>query len=169
MMSMSEEVRKIIDRLELKKHPEGGFYKEVYRSIGESKVDIDRGNIVIRNFATSIYFLITSDEFSAFHKIKQDEIWHFYQGNPITIHMLSKELGYQSKVVGHLQDTSEPQFIVPANTWFATEVNRVNSYALVGCGVAPGFNFDDFELAKKDELEKEYPEYKDIIALFTRN
>jgi len=168
-MSMSEEVRKIIDRLELKKHPEGGFYKEVYRSIGESKVDIDRGNIVTRNFATSIYFLITSDEFSAFHKIKQDEIWHFYQGNPLTIHMLSKELGYQSKVVGHLQDTSEPQFIVPANTWFATEVNIVNSYALVGCGVAPGFSFDDFELAKKDELEKEYPEYKDIIALFTRN
>ena len=167
-MSVTTEVKSIVDKLDLQNHPEGGYYKEVFRSKGASKITYDTNEVISRNFATSIYFLLTSDQFSAFHKIKQDEIWHFYQGSPITIHMLSESLGYQVKTVGQLSHEYEPQFVVPANTWFATEVKKLNAYALVGCGVAPGFSFDDFELASSANLLKEYPDHKEVITRLTR-
>ncbi|MEQ8239192.1 MAG: cupin domain-containing protein [Cyclobacteriaceae bacterium] len=167
-MSLTPEVKSIVDRLELKSHPEGGFYREVFRSKGTAQITFENNEAVTRDFATSIYFLLTSDKFSAFHKIKQDEIWHFYQGSPITIHMLSESLGYYSKTIGQLSHENEPQFVVPANTWFATEVNSSNSYALVGCGVSPGFSFDDFELANRADLLKEFQDHEGVITRLTR-
>lgn len=166
-----EEINKIISRLKLQRHPEGGYFRETYRSNGEIKkehLDLQyNGN---RNYSTCIYFLLTSDGFSAFHKIHQDEIWHFYNGSPIRLHMITTSGEYSETIIGcDLALGQTPQFIVPGESWFAAEVVNNNDYSLVGCTVAPGFDFSDFELAARDELVKVYPQHKYIINKLTRN
>jgi len=160
----------LITHLGLSQHPEGGYYKEVYRSEGEinaqSLGDPYQGN---RNYATSIYFLLTSNAFSAFHKINQDEIWHFYQGSGIRIHSIAPTGKYTKTQLGHNFVKGEtPQHIVPGGHWFAAEVIEKNSYGLVGCTVAPGFDFNDFQLAKRTDLIALFPEHKKEIIALTR-
>ena len=151
----------LIEKLQLQSHPEGGFYRETYRSKGV----VDFGGE--RNFSTCIYFMLTSDGFSAFHRIRQDEIWHFYEGSAVLIHMISPEGDYSSVRVGaDLAMGEEFHFVVPAEYWFAAEV--LGDYALVGCTVAPGFDFRDFELASRESLMSKYPTHKDVIEQFTR-
>ena len=148
-----------IDKLNLKKHPEGGFYKETYRSSESinkeslpSRFDADR------NFSTSIFFLLSETNFSAFHKIKQDELWHFHYGDFLTIHMISPVGEYSFQKLGlDLDDGQKLQVVVPADFYFAAEVNDKNSYVLCGCTVAPGFDFDDFEMPNRDELVEMFP------------
>ncbi|MCR6638491.1 MAG: cupin domain-containing protein [Sporocytophaga sp.] len=156
----------LINQLKLEKHPEGGYFREIYRSeseIPESALSRDyKGN---RNYATSIYFLLTEKEFSAFHKIKSDEIWYFHQGTSIEIYMLS-EKGLEVNKLGAQYD-EHFQLLIPKNTWFAAKVVG-EGYTLVSCMVAPGFSFDDFELAKKDELLKLFPEQATIVKEFSR-
>ena len=159
----------IIQKLNLLPHPEGGFYKEVYRSGGiipQSSISNFNGN---RNYCTSIYFLLTSENFSAFHRIKQDEIWHFYKGSPLFVHVISKDGNYTRHEVGmDLENGQEPQLVVPAGCWFASSVKEENNYSFVGCTVAPGFDFDDFELANRKTLTETYPQHRDIIEKLTR-
>ncbi len=163
-------IQKIIDRLELQSHPEGGYFKEVYRSSGT----IDEENLGEdfsgpRNYATSIYFLLTSESFSAFHRIKQDEIWHFYKGSPIKLHIISDTGIYSYAIIGNDVETGQnPQFVVKAKDWFAAEVIDKNAYTLVGCTVSPGFDFKDFELPERDMLISKFPEHRNIITTFTR-
>lgn len=163
-------VQTIINKLELSPHPEGGFFRETYRSEEilqgtELIADIDGQ----RNCCTSIYFLLTSDSFSAFHRIRQDEIWHFYSGSPVEIYMINEAGEYQKIRLGlNLSKNIFPQFTVKANTWFAANVSEPNSYGLVGCTVSPGFDFRDFELASRAKLIREYPKHEDIIRKFTR-
>ena len=163
-------VQKIIDQLELQSHPEGGYFKEVYRSEGTiNKESLGEDFSGQRNYATSIYFLLTSESFSAFHRIKQDEIWHFYKGSPIKLHIISDDGVYSNTTIGNAIETGQnPQFVVKAKDWFAAEVLDKNSYALVGCTVAPGFDFNDFELPKRDILISKFPEHRNIITAFTR-
>ena len=160
----------IIKALELKPHPEGGYFKEVYRSdgqINQSCLGEDfEGN---RNYATGIYFLLTSDTFSAFHRIKQDEAWHFYMGAPIRLHTLSAANGHEEFIIGNALDKGEvPQLVVPAGHWFAAEVMAENSFALVGCTVSPGFDFRDFELADRNKLINVFPNHLELVTKFTR-
>lgn len=159
----------IIKRLELLPHPEGGFYKETYRSketINSSS--LPESYLSNRNYATSIYFLLTSDNFSAFHRIKQDEIWHFYKGSPISLHILTKEGSYEKHMIGsNLEGGEVPQFVVHAGDWFASEVEVPNSYALAGCAVSPGFDFEDFEMATSRELLQKYPNHHELITRLT--
>ena len=170
MNATTKEIEQIVTQLDLVPHPEGGFYKEIYRSEGvleKSALPSDfSGN---RNFCTSIYFLLTSDNFSAFHKIKQDEVWHFYGGSPLIVHVIDQNGNYSANRVGYdLEKGDQPQFVVPANTWFASSVAHENSYSLVGCTVAPGFDFDDFNLANRTELIDLFPKHKTIIQQLTR-
>lgn len=162
-------LKTIIDRLGLIPHPEGGFYKETYRSEGQissSNLTDYSGN---RNFATCIYFLLTADNFSAWHKIKQDEIWHFYDGDPIRLHLLSPKGGYSQILIGRdFNHDQVPQFVVPGGHWFASEVMSPGSFSLVGCSVAPGFDFADFELAKRESLTTQFPQHQGIIRRLTR-
>jgi predicted cupin superfamily sugar epimerase len=159
-----------IKKLNLQKHPEGGYFSEVYRS----KEEIKREHLPsrysgARNHSTSIYFLLTSNEFSAFHRIKSDETWHFYSGQPVTIHMIDGKGNYSSVKLGSNPESGEVfQFTIPHGTWFAASVDEPDSYALVGCTVAPGFYFDDFELGKREDLVKMFPEHKGIINKFIR-
>ena len=145
-----DQVDKIIRELDLKPHPEGGYFRETYRST----LVIDPWNAEDsaqkRNCSTCIYFLLTSNMFSAFHRIKQDEIWHFYQGSPLRLHMISPEGEYSTVSVGNNLDNGQtPQFVVPKEYWFAGETIDKGGYSLTGCTVSPGFDFQDFELADR--------------------
>ena len=158
-----------IEKLNLQKHPEGGWYKEVYRSEEiVPKQYLPVGFSGDRSFSTSIYYLLEGKDFSAFHRIKSDEIWHFYAGtSPLEI--ISVENGILGKKV--LGDRPEHeqffQVVVPKNCWFAARLQNMSGFALVGCTVSPGFHFDDFEMAGED-LIVEYPELEKEIANLIR-
>lgn len=165
-----KDAKELIKLLGLEPHPEGGFFKETYRSserIGEESLN-DRYSSK-RNYATCIYFLLTSEKFSSFHKIHQDEIWHFYQGSPIELHTISESGNHEKYIIGSdfTQDET-PQLVVPGNHWFAAKVIDPNSYSLVGCSVSPGFDFEDFALAKRSDLISQFPALSDLITSFTR-
>ncbi len=161
----------IIKFLDLQPHPEGGFFKETYRSEGIINADNLGTNYQgERNYSTCIYFLLTSDTFSAFHRIHQDEIWHFYSGSPIHIHTISEDGIYTQTMLGSTIENGEiPQHVVAGGSWFGATVIRDADYALVGCTVAPGFDFLDFELASRDELINRFPQHNHIITRLTRS
>ena len=157
-----------IKKLNLEKHPEGGWFKEVYRSEEIiQKENLPDGFSGARNISTSIYYLLENGDFSAFHRIRSDEIWHYFEGNS-AVEIISVQDGKLKKYYnGNNPDKSEQlQVIVPKNTWFAARLVNKNGFALVGCTVSPGFHFDDFEMAGIELLE-EYPlfvnEIKDLI------
>jgi predicted cupin superfamily sugar epimerase len=160
----------LIDKLQLEKHPEGGYFKETYRSeIALPKSALPSEFTSGRNASTCIYFMLTSDEFSAFHRVNQDEAWHFYLGETITLHVVSPEGEYSQVSIGNdFSQKETPQFVVPAQHWFAAEIKTEDSFALVGCTVAPGFEFDDFKLAEPQELQQIFPQHKEIIEKLTR-
>lgn len=164
------EIEQIINKLQLLPHPEGGYFKEVYRS--EGLINNDSLNSDFsgkRNYSTSIYFLLTSNNFSAFHRINQDEIWHFYKGSPIKLHVISKKGDYKNVIIGNdLEKEQTLQYIVPAKCWFAAEVINQDAFSLVGCTVSPGFDFDDFELAERNALISKFPQHKAHILKLTR-
>ena len=154
-----------IERLELLPHPEGGYYKEVYRSTEEVVAELlPLQRTGIRSINTAIYYLLEKENFSAFHRIKSDEIWHFYDGESIVIYVIDKK----GKLEELLLDKNNPMQIVPKNTWFAAELKDKNSFALVGCTVAPGFDFEDFEMGERTRLLSEYPDHKILIERLTK-
>jgi hypothetical protein len=165
-----ERIQELISKLDLQPHPEGGFFKETYRSEGVIPPQhLDEAIQSERNYSTGIYFLLTSENFSAFHRINQDEMWHFYEGSPLTIHMIDEQGVYSFQKIGlNLDDGELPQFTVPKHVWFAAEVNTPDSYSFVGCTVSPGFDFADFELADRSKLVKSFPHLSDQIHRFTR-
>ncbi len=160
MDQLNNEINQLVAELGLLPHPEGGFYKETYRS--EEKLEnIDR------SLVTSIYFLLTSENVSRFHRIKSDEHWFFHAGSPLIVHTLS-EKGHKKTLVGlNLSKGETPHFVVPKNTIFGSSVFHENSFSLVSCVVAPGFDFADFELFDRDFLLKEFPDHSEIIHQLT--
>lgn len=164
------EAEKIAGILNMKPHPEGGFYKETYRSEGSiSEADLDKNIVGKRNYCTGIYFLLTSHSFSAFHRINQDEMWHFYKGSPLKLHIISENGDYSHVIIGNNLEKGEvPQFTVKARDWFASEVADKGDYTLVGCTVSPGFDFRDFELPERETLIAMFPEHSNIITRLTR-
>ena len=163
-------IDEIIRKLNLEPHPEGGYYRETYRAdLQIDQVSLGDSYSGKRNCSTCIYFLLTSDSFSSFHRIKQDEIWHFYQGNPIRMHLISPSGDYSNVTIGNNIETGEaPQFVVPRGYWFAGATMGDKGYSLVGCTVSPGFDFDDFELGNREELISKFPQHQKIITKFTR-
>jgi len=157
---MDQKVQSLILELNLVPHPEGGYYSETYRS--EEKIPEKE-----RDLMTAIYFLLTSDNVSKFHRIKSDELWFFHSGSPLIVHTLD-ESGHTKYLVGNdVSKGEKPQFMVPKNTIFGSSVKNENSFSLVSCVVAPGFDFTDFELFKKEELLSIYPDQKVIIDRLT--
>ena len=157
-----------IEHLQLLPHPEGGYYKESYRSPGSIPGSCLPGFAGDRSFSTAIYFLLEQGDFSAFHRIKSDECWHFYEGGTLLIHVLQNG-GYACNKLGKEISKGEVlQFVVPAGAWFASEPADGISFALVGCTVAPAFDFGDFEMAKKESLVQEFPEHTSLINRLCR-
>ncbi len=166
---MHSKAKYYIDKLKLITHPEGGYYREIYRS-GEF-IDIEGLPDRYKNkrvFSTSIYFLIEGRQVSKFHKLKSDETWHFYDGGSIKIYILDENKTLNQVILGkELSEENLFQFTIKKNNWFAAELTESDSFALIGCSVSPGFDFEDFELAERNSLIKNYPEYEIIIKKFT--
>lgn len=152
------------ETLQLTQHVEGGSFRETYRA-----------SLVLqqpagpRAASTGIYFLLEDGEFSAFHRIASDEMWHFYDG--VTLHI------YEIKPNGTLHvhrlgrditQGEQLQLVIPAGSWFASSVEETGGFALVGCTVAPGFDFADFELAERAALSQLFPQHAGLIGLLTR-
>jgi hypothetical protein len=163
-------VETLVKELDLLPHPEGGFYKETYRSegiISNSCLSPDfKGD---RNMATGIYFLIEKGNFSALHKIKSDETWHFYYGDALEVIEINEEGNLTiTKIGSNLSNGETFQYTVKANTWFGSRVSGNGNFSLVGCTVYPGFDFNDFELANRKDLIHLFPLHKNIITELTR-
>ena len=165
----SNDARYWIERLHLEPHPEGGYYRQTYKSelvIPRESLPRHSGP---RAASTAIYFLMEGTDFSAFHRLRSDEVWHFYAGSPLLVHVLDSAGGYLSLLLGNDPDAGQVfQAVVPAGGWFASHVVDWNSWALVGCTVAPGFDFADFELAKRDQLIEQHNEHRSLIEGLTR-
>jgi len=159
-----------IDALNLQPHPEGGWYRESYRAAETIPQNVLPERFSgPRPFATAIYFLLTSDSFSALHRIRSDELWHFYAGSPLTVHLIEADGGSRSLTLGPNARVGESfQALVPAGCWFGATVAMPESFALVGCTVAPGFDFADFELGERDELIRQYPAQQTLVERLTR-
>ena len=153
-----------ISHLKMIPHPEGGFYKEVFRS----KIEIFRkSNGDLKQACTSIYYLLQGMDYSGFHRIASDELWYYHQGEPLFIY----ELTLDGLLITHeLSDlaTGSLSVVIEAGSWFAATLPSGEGFSLVSCAVAPAFDFREFEMADKDELIQLYPEYVSLIERFCR-
>lgn len=160
----------LIQQYNLESHPEGGWYKQTYKSGEQIPADaLPERFGANRSFSTAIYFLLEQGDFSAFHRIKSDECWHFYAGGPLLIYIIDQN--GKLKIISLGNDFKEGQsfqYVVPANCWFASCPAPGIEYCFVGCTVSPGFEFDDFELASATELTAIYPKHKKIIEQLCR-
>jgi len=167
MIKKDDDLKEIIKKLNLKEHPEGGWYCETYRS--DSNHSGNGSFPDSRSYCTAIYFLITSTGFSALHRIKSDEIWHFYSGDPVEIIEITPAGELTITNLGNAGvEESCFQHVVKAGIWFGSRIKEGGSWALTGCTVAPGFSFEDFELASRDYLTELYPAHSELINQMTR-
>ena len=158
----------LIKQLELKPHPEGGYFKETYRSDEAIRSLPERYNGRSRNIGTSIYFLLKGNQCSAFHKLLSDEIWHFYEGSTIKLFIIDSAGNLITPELGNdISNGEQYQYTVPRNCWFSARPLDPDGYSLVGCTVAPGFDFSDFQLADRNYLLKAFPQHESIIKSFT--
>ena len=153
----------LIRRFDLKPHPEGGFFSETYRSV--ERVSRHDGSAQTRSASTSIYYLLCDGAHSAWHRIKSDEVWHFYAGEPLNVHVLDENGTLVTHKLGNTLTHPDAVFqaVVPAGLWFAAECADPGTFALVGCTVAPGFEFSEFELADIDALKARHPRHTALI------
>jgi predicted cupin superfamily sugar epimerase len=155
-----------IEKLALQPHPEGGWYREAYRSaesLDEAMLPERFGGA--RSVSTAIYFLLMAGEVSRLHRIKQDELWHFYDGSTLRLHRIRPDGTHQEQLVGRDGDAL-PMAVVPAGDYFGAEIAD-DGFCLVGCTVAPGFDFADFEMPSRDELYTQFPEHADLVIRLT--
>jgi len=168
---MNLQAQEYIQKLELEAHPEGGYYRRTYQNdIVLSSTTLPNRFKNNRLAASAIYFLLTTESFSAFHRLQADELWHFYAGTSVTLYLIRPNGELQTIEVGNPLKSPNATFqaLIPAQTWFAAAVTAADSYALVGCTLAPAFDFEDFELANKAILMKEYPQHGELIERFVR-
>lgn len=159
-----------IDHLDLSPHPEGGHYRQTYASdltiIQSALPSSFHGN---RTASTAIYFLLDGNDFSAFHRIAADELWHFYAGSTLVVYVIDAEGNRHELLLGGRPEAGEVfQAVVKAGCWFASRLKDESGFALVGCTVAPGFDFADFELATRSQLLRTYPEHRRLVESLTR-
>ena len=163
----AERVRELIDRLGLAPHPERGFFVETHRASTPVTAASHAGP---RAAATAIYFLIEAAAPATYlHRLKSDEVFHLYEGGPLDILRLHPDGRSDVARLGlDLEAGERPQIVIPAGTWFGTELVGDATHCLVGCTVAPGFEFADFELAEGPELAARYPAIAARIARLSR-
>jgi uncharacterized protein len=159
-----------IERLGLAPHPEGGYYRATYKSdLTISQSALPSGFHGDRSASTSIYFLLAGKDFSAFHRLAADEVWHFYAGSALIVYVIDPEGNRSELHLGSHPDAGEAfQAVVKGGCWFASRLKDSTGFALVGCTVAPGFEFADFEMANRSELLRAYPAHSKLIEELTR-
>jgi len=166
---MNKDAEEIVELLGMTRHPEGGYFKEVYRS-----EEMIPGSALPERYSgarcsgTSIYFLLCGDQKSHLHRIKSDETWHYYKGSSLRLYVITPEGEMKIHLLGsNFKNKELPQITIEHGSWFGAEVCDEDSYTLVGCTVAPGFDYNDFELARRENLLIDYPQHKEIINLLT--
>jgi predicted cupin superfamily sugar epimerase len=159
-----------IETLRLEPHPEGGYFRQTYRSdVMVAREALPAGFGGARAASTTIYFLLEGENFSSFHRLRSDEVWHFYTGSSLTVEVIEPAGSRSSLLLGDDSDAGHVfQAVVRAGCWFASHVADWKGWALVGCSVAPGFDFEDFEMAQRDQLVNSYPQHRALIELLTR-
>ena len=165
------EAQQIIALLRLQPLPlEGGYYRETYRAgekIAAAALPPRYG--ADRAFCTAIYYLLTPETISALHRVKSDEIFHFHLGDPVTMFQLHPDGRAERVVLGHdIAAGQQLQVVVPRGVWQGAFLNEGGRFALMGCTAAPGFEFDDFELGRREELLKAFPKRAEVITRLTR-
>jgi len=170
LQKVDKNARYWIERLRLEAHPEGGYFRQTYKAeLVLPKAALPAGFMGARAASTAIYFLLEGKNFSAFHRLRSDELWHFYAGEPLVVHVIEPEGKYSVILLGRdLEEGQVPQAVVRAGCWFASHVADWESFAVVGCTVAPGFDFEDFEMGKREELVARYPQHREVIERLTR-
>lgn len=152
-----------VAQLGMEFHPEGGYFKESYRS--SMDLQLARGE---RAASTAIYFLVTADRPSRFHRLQTDEIWHFYQGDALEICCISPDGRLEIQLLGaDILAGESLQLLVAAGTWFGARVRAGGAYTLCGCTMAPGFDFADFDLATRQDLLRAYPQHAALVHELT--
>jgi predicted cupin superfamily sugar epimerase len=160
------QARDYVEKLKLQAHPEGGWFAEHYRSTLNLEVAGFEGS---RNAATSIYFLLEAGQFSALHRIKSDEIWHFYEGGALDIIEIDLKGNLITTRLGrNLRDGEQLSYTVKAGHWFGSRPSAGSEFSLVGCTVSPGFDFADFEMPDQSWFLQEFPRHEAIIREITR-
>ena len=167
---MGEDAKYWIEKLGLQAHPEGGYFRQTYRSdVVIARDALPEGFGGARAASTAIYFLLEGKNFSAFHRLRSDEVWHFYMGSPLVVEVIDPAGTRSSILLGGDQDAGQVfQAVVRAGCWFASHVADWKSWALVGCTVVPGFDFEDFEMGKRAELLARFPQHRKLIEQLTR-
>jgi hypothetical protein len=153
-----------INHLQLQPHPEGGYYKEVFRS---RQAVIRDGSADLKQALTSIYYLLEGTDYSGFHRIASDELWYFHKGSPLNVHIID-EAG--THTAHELSDTGSGKLslAVKAGLWFASAIPSGKGFTLVSCAVAPGFEFSEFEMAKKSDMLAQYPQHAHLLEKLCR-
>lgn len=160
---MNATIRDLVKRFELTPHPEGGYFRESYRS--PETFQTPRG---ARSATTAIYFLLPEGNVSKLHRIQSDEIWHFYLGGPLRLTEIHPDGNRREVVLGpDVKARQVLQHVVPAGVWFGATPDKGSDFSFVGCTVAPGFDFADFELGKRSELVKRFPMQRASIERLT--
>jgi predicted cupin superfamily sugar epimerase len=145
-------IKEIIKKFNMQAHPEGGHFTETYRS--NELVEMPNGS---RNISTAIYFLLQDEEISHLHRIKSDEMWHFYLGEPLLIFEIDENGQYHETILGpNILEGQKVQYTVRAGRWFGSTPLNASTFSFVGCTVSPGFDFKDFELMNEEIALKEY-------------
>jgi len=159
-----------IEKLRLEPHPEGGYFRQTYKAeLALEAPALPSSFSGSRAVSTAIYFLLEGENFSALHRLRSDEMWHFYTGSSLTVHVIEPGGEFSSILLGSDAERGEVfQAVVKAGCWFGAEVADRKSWALVGCTVAPGFEFADFEMGKRVELLRVYPRHRELIERLTR-
>ena len=159
-----------IRHLRLQPHPEGGWYRETYRSTeAVARAALPRRYRGPRSFSTAVYFLLAGREFSTFHRLHSDEMWHFYHGQPFLVVDLAPDGTLTEHRLGLHPGRGElPQIVVPRGHWFAARITSRRGFTLLGCTVAPGFDFADFEMADRRKLVAHFPRHKKLIKELTK-
>jgi predicted cupin superfamily sugar epimerase len=168
---MNQSPKYYIEKLGMGKHPEGGWYKEVYRASEEiKKAGLPNRFSSSRSFSTVIYYLLEGKEFSSLHKIKSDEIWYYLDGSAaLEITVIDKNKDLEKKILGKDIEINEELIqVVEEGCWFGSKLKNSSGWSLVACSVAPGFDFEDFELGERSQLLELFPDYKEEIIGLTR-
>lgn len=169
MTASNDSVSHWVSSLSLSPHPEGGYFKETYRSSDSIPAgtfgDRFSGS---RSVSTGIFYLLEAGDFSAFHRIRSDEMWHFYAGGSLELHVLHDGKHQVVRIGRDVQRGEHLQFVVPAGAWFASTPVEGASYSLLGCTVSPGFDFNDFEMASRSALIATFPLHGEVVTRFKR-
>lgn len=159
-----------IQRFGLKPHPEGGYYAETYRSnLAIDTCCLGSAYDGRRSACTAIYYMLVGTQFSTMHRLRSDELWCYHLGAPLSIHLLTIEDGHTEITLGtDLEKGHRPQIVVPAGTWFGAKVGNPEAFSLMGCIMAPGFEFSDLEIGEREELIRRFPSQRSIIEELTK-